>query len=232
MYRQAWLNWGELAMAAVFAMIASLGAGTVLASALAARPTTTPVSPGSQIGTGILASASLAVAVAGMYAVIGSLYISQPVNGYLRWALLPVAPVAAAATVMALVAARQWRIPQGGWSRLLAFPTGSVVTAGLGMLLIQYSVTADRSPDMVLWIDIAGRVGGALLGVGTVMAVVSQPVLRLILGAPLAVIAAALVSWPATGMLGAIYAVAVAVWWLRQLWTRLLRPHTPARPAG
>ncbi|MCX4387290.1 Hsp70 family protein [Micromonospora peucetia] len=36
MYRQAWLNWGELAMAAVFAMIASLGAGTVLAPALAA----------------------------------------------------------------------------------------------------------------------------------------------------------------------------------------------------
>ncbi|MEU9509309.1 Hsp70 family protein [Micromonospora sp. NPDC048170] len=231
MYRQAWLNWGELAIAAVFAMIASLGAGTVLASALAARPTT-PVSPGSQIGTGILASASLAVAVAGMYAVVGSLYIGQPVNGFLRWALLPVAPVAAAAAVMALVAARQWRIPQGGWSRLLAFPTGSVVTAGLGMLLIQYSVTADRWPNMVLWIDIAGRVGGLLLGVGTVMAVVSQPVLRLILGAPLAVIAAALVSWPATGMLGAIYAVAVAVWWLRQLWTRLLRPHTPVRLAG
>ncbi|WP_319463592.1 hypothetical protein [Micromonospora sp. RTP1Z1] len=159
-----------------------------------------------------------------MYAVVASLYIGDPVGGFLRWALLPVAPIVAAAAVMALVAARQWRIPSGGWSQLLAFPTGSVVTAGVGMALVQYSLTADRWPDMVLWIDIAGRVGGLLLGVGTVMAVVSQPILRLILGAPLAVITAALVSWPASGILGVIYAIAVAVWWLRQLWTRLLRP--------
>lgn len=127
-----------------------------------------------------------------------------------------------------LVAARQWRIPHGGWSQLLAFPTGSVVTAGLGMMLIQYSLTADRWPHMVLWIDLASRLGGLFLGVGTVMAVVSQPILRLILGAPLAVITAALVGWPASGILGAMYAIAVAAWWLRQLWTRLLRPAAPA----
>jgi hypothetical protein len=54
------------------------------------------VSPGSQVGTAILASASLAVAVAGMYAVVGSLYIGEPVNSFLRWALLPVAPAVAA----------------------------------------------------------------------------------------------------------------------------------------
>lgn len=227
------LNWGELAVAAVFAVIASLGAGTVLASAVAARTslTTGPsASPGSQTGTGILASASLGVAVAGMYAVVGSLYIGDPVAGFLRWALLPVAPIVAAAAVMALVAARQWRIPAGGWSQLLAFPTGSVITTGLGMALIQYSLTADRWPAMVVWIDLAGRAGGLLLGVGTIMAVVSQPILRLILGTPLAVITAALVSWPASGILGVIYAIAVAAWWLRQLWTRLLRPDTADRP--
>lgn len=226
LYKWALLNWGELAVAAVFAVIASLGAGTVLASTIAAR-TNPAVSPGSQTGTGILASASLGVAVSGMYAVVGSLYIGDPAGGFLRWALLPIAPIVAAAAVMALVAARQWRIPQGGWSQLLAFPTGSVVTAGLGMMLIQYSLTADRWPNMVLWIDLASRLGGLLLGVGTVMAVVSQPILRLILGAPLAVITAALVGWPASGILGAIYAIAVAAWWLRQLWTRLLRPAAP-----
>ncbi|WP_433493671.1 Hsp70 family protein [Micromonospora sp. CA-248089] len=227
LYKWALLNWGELAVGAVFAVIASLGAGTVLASTIAAR-TNPAVSPGSQTGTGILASASLGVAVSGMYAVVGSLYIGDPAGGFLRWALLPITPIVAAAAVMALVAARQWRIPRGGWSQLLAFPTGSVVTAGLGMMLIQYSLTADRWPNMVLWIDLASRLGGVLLGVGTVMAVVSQPILRLILGAPLAVITAALVGWPASGILGAIYAIAVAVWWLRQLWTRLLRPAAPA----
>ncbi|MEU1812776.1 Hsp70 family protein [Micromonospora aurantiaca (nom. illeg.)] len=233
MYRSALLNWGLLAVAAVFALVASLGAGTVLASAIAARTSLTdglPSSPGVQTSTGILASASLGVAVAGMYAVLGSLYIGDAVAGFLRWALLPVAPIVAAAAVMALVAARQWREPPGGWSRLLAFPTGSVVTAGLGMALIQYSLTADRWPNLVLWIDLGGRVGGLLLGVGTVMAVVSAPILRLILGAPLAIITAALVSQPASGILGAIYAIAVALWWLRQLWTRLLRPGGPARP--
>ncbi|MCI4066154.1 Hsp70 family protein [Micromonospora sp. R77] len=236
MYRLALLNWGELAVAAVFALVASLSAGTVLASAIAARTSLTggtskPVSPGVQMGTGILASASLGVAVAGMYAVVGSLYIGDSVSGFLRWALLPLVPIVAAAAAMALIAARQWRVPPGGWSQLLAFPTGSVLTAGLGMALIQYSLTADRWPNLALWIDIAGRAGGLLLGVGTVMAVVSAPILRLILGVPLAIIAAALVSWPASGILGVIYAIAVAVWWLRQMWTRLLRPGIPGRPA-
>ncbi|MEV4481803.1 Hsp70 family protein [Micromonospora coxensis] len=233
MYQEALLNWGELAMAAVFALIAALGAGTVLASTIAARNTpgsATAGGAGSQTGTGILASASLGVAVAGMYAVVGSLYIGYSANGFLRWALLPIAPTVAVAAVMALLAVRQWRVPVGGWSQLLAFPTGSVITAGAGMALIQYSLVADRWPHLVLWIDLAGRVGGLLLGVGTVLAVVRQPILRLILGAPLTVITAALVSWQATGILGVIYAIAVAVWWLRQLWSRLLRPDHPARP--
>ena len=226
MYREAILNWGELTMAAVFAVIACLSAGTVLASTIANR-TTTPTSPGIHTGTGILAAASLGVAVSGMYAVVGSLYVGYPVNGFLRWTLLPITPTITAAAVMALIAARQWRTPAGGWSKLLAFPTGSVLTAAAGMLLIQYSLTADRWPHLILWIDLAGRVGGLLLGIGTVMAVVSQPILRLILSAPLAVITAALVSWPASGILGAIYAIAVTTWWLRQMWTHLLRPHQP-----
>ncbi|PWR09722.1 Hsp70 family protein [Micromonospora sicca] len=218
------LNWGELAIAAVFAVIASLGAGTVIASAIASRGTTEPISPGGQVGTGILASASLGVAVAGMYAVVGSLYIGADVGPFLRWALLPVVPIVVVAAVMALVAARQWRTPRGGWSELLAFPTGSVVTAAVGMALIQYSLVADRWPDMVLWIDIAGRVGGLLLGVGVVMAVVSPLVLRVILAAPLAVITAAIVSRPASVILGVIYAIAVALWWIRQVWRRIVRP--------
>ncbi|MEV0810851.1 Hsp70 family protein [Micromonospora sp. NPDC050200] len=220
----ALLNWGELAMAAVFAMIASLGAGTVIASAIAARDPAGPTAPGVQTATGILASVSLGSAIIGMYAVVGSVYIGTAVGPFLRWALLPVAPIVAVAAVLALVAARQWRVPRGGWSQLLAFPTGSVVTATAGMLCIQYSMTADRWPNMILFIDVTGRVGGALLGIGTIMAVVRQPVLRLILGAPMAVITAALVGPGASGILGVIYAIAVTAWWIRQLWTRILRP--------
>jgi hypothetical protein len=230
LHRWAVLNWGELAMAAVFALVAALGAGTVIASALAARPGGEPTSVGGQVGTGILASMSLAVAVAGLYAVVGSVYIGAEVAPFLRWALLPIAPVVVVAAVMAVVAARQWRTPRGGWSQLLAFPTSSVVTAAAGMALIQYSLTADRWPELVLWIDIAGRLGGLLLGVGVVTAVVSTPLLRLILAAPLGVITAAIVSRPASGILGVIYAAAVAVWWTRQVWTRIVRPaRSPVR---
>ncbi|MCX4387291.1 Hsp70 family protein [Micromonospora peucetia] len=227
LYRWALLNWGELAMAAVFALVAALGAGTVIGSALAARPGEAPMSAGGQVGTGILASMSLGVAVAGLYAVVGSVYIGQEVGPFLRWALLPIAPVVVVAALMAVVAARQWRTPRGGWSQLLAFPTGSVVTAAAGMALIQYSLTADRWPELVLWIDAASRVGGLLLGVGVVMAVVSTPLLRLILAAPLGVISAAIVSQSASGILGVIYAAAVAVWWTRQVWARVIRPARP-----
>ncbi|MFF0372760.1 hypothetical protein [Micromonospora sp. NPDC005087] len=135
------------------------------------------------------------------------------------------------AAAMAVVAARQWRAPHGGWSALLAVPTGSVVTAAAGMALIQYSLTADRWPDLILWIDIAGRVGGLLLGVGVVMALVTPLVFRLILAAPLAVITAAIVSSQAAGILGVIYAIAIAVWWAARLWTRVIRPAAPAAHA-
>lgn len=188
-------------------------------------------SEGGKISVGILAAVSLGLAIAGLYAVVASQYLGQPVGAFLRWALWPITPTALMAAAMAVVAARQWRAPHGGWSALLAVPTGSVVTAAAGMALIQYSLTADRWPDLILWIDIAGRVGGLLLGVGVVMALVTPLVFRLILAAPLAVITAAIVSSQAAGILGVIYAIAIAVWWAARLWTRVIRPAAPAAHA-
>lgn len=226
------LNWGELTMAAVFALLACLGAGTILGSLAAAHsPTPDTRSEGGKISVGILAAVSLGLAIAGLYAVVASQYLGQPVGAFLKWALWPITPTVLMAAAIAVVAARQWRAPHGGWSALLAVPTGSVVAAAVGMALIQYSLTADRWPHLVLWIDIAGRVGGLLLGVGVVMALVTPLVFRLILAAPLAVITAALVSSQAAGTLGVIYAIAIAVWWAARLWTRVIRPAAPAAHA-
>ncbi|MEV4201958.1 Hsp70 family protein [Micromonospora globbae] len=226
------LNWGEFTMAAVMALLACLAAGTVLGSLIAARsPTPGTRTEGGRVSIGILAAVSLGTAIAGLYAVVASQYFGQPVGRFLSWALWPITPTAVAAVGMAVVAARQWRVPHGGWSALLAAPTGSVVTATLGMGLVQYSLTAERWPDMLLWIDVAGRVGGLLLGVGVVMALVAPLMFRLILAAPLAVITAAIVSDQATGIIGVTYAVAVAVWWAARLWTRIIRP-APLAPAG
>ncbi|MGC4755630.1 Hsp70 family protein [Micromonospora trifolii] len=231
-YYSVSVNWGEFTMAAVMALLACLAAGTVLGSLIAARsPTPGTRTEGGRVSVGILAAVSLGAAIAGLYAVVTSQYFGMPVGPYLKWALWPIAPVSVMAVAMAVVAARQWRSPHGGWSALLAAPTGSIVAATLGMGLIQYSLTADRWPDRILWIDIAGRVGGLFLGVAVVMAVVTPLMFRLILAAPLAVICAAIVSRRAAGMLGVIYAIAVATWWATRLWSRILRPAPPARTA-
>ncbi|TNH22896.1 Hsp70 family protein [Micromonospora orduensis] len=228
-YYSVSVNWGEFTMAAVMALLACLAAGTVLGSLIAARsPTPGTRTEGGRVSVGILAAVSLGAAIAGLYAVVTSQYFGMPVGPYLKWALWPIAPVSVMAVAMAVVAARQWRAPAGGWSALLAAPTGSIVAATLGMGLIQYSLTADRWPDRILWIDTAGRVGGFFLGVAVVMAVVTPLMFRLILAAPVAVICAAIVSKRAAGMLGVIYAIAVATWWATRLWSRVLRPAPPA----
>lgn len=222
-------NWGGLTMAAVSALLACLAAGTVLGSLIAARsPTPDLPAEGGRVGVGILAALCLGTAIAGLYAVVAAQYFGLPVGGsFLRWALWPIVPLVVIAVVMAVVAARQSRTPHGGWSALLAAPTGSVVAAALGMGLIQYSLTADRWPHLLVWIDLAGRLGGLLMGVAMVMALVRPLMFRLIVSAPVAVIGAAIVNRQATGILAVGYAVAVAVWWAARVWTRIIRPTAP-----
>ena len=142
-------------MASVFAALACVAAGTVLGSTLAARTDSgVPLSPGAQVATGILTSAWLGVAVVGMYAVVGSQYIGTELGAFLRWTLVPVLPILLVAMVLALIAFRQWRTPRGGWSEFLAFPISSVVTATVGMMLVQWSLPATYSPGMIVWLDL------------------------------------------------------------------------------
>ncbi|GIM87088.1 Hsp70 family protein [Salinispora arenicola] len=223
------VNWGALALAAVFALLGCLAAGTVLGSLIAARSRTQDIrTEGGKVSVGILAAVCLGAAIAGLYAVVTSQYLALPVGGFLRWALWPIVPIVVLAMVMAVVAARQWRTPRGGWSALLAAPTGSIIAAAAGMGLIQYSLTAARWPNVVVWVDLAGRVGGLLLGAGIVMALVTPLMFRIILAAPVAVISAAIVGAPSTGILAVCYAVAVAVWWAARVWTRVVHSSTAA----
>ncbi|MFI2663415.1 Hsp70 family protein [Micromonospora carbonacea] len=220
-------SWGQLAMASVFAVIACLSAGTLLGALAAAHSAEHATrSPGGTVSLGILSAVSLGMGLASLYAVVAAQYLGMPVGPFLRWALLPVTPIVGLALVAAILAALQWRTPSGGWSALLSFPTGSVLAAAIGMGLVQYSMTADRWPDMVLFIEVAGRVGGLLIGIGAVMALIRPWLLRLVIGAPLAVITAAITSYRMLGVLAGIYATAVAMWWVYRLWTRLVR--TPA----
>jgi hypothetical protein len=228
-------NWGELAMAAVFALITCLAAATLLASTLPSQDRT-PQSGGSgdagQMGSGLLAAVALGSAIGGLYAIGASVYFDLPNGPFLRWALLPVLPIAAAVTVTAVLATRWGRTPARGWHGWLNFPAGSVLCAAAGMLLVQVSMTARVYPSGALLNDLVGRGGALLLGVGAALALVRSPRLRVIVAAPLAVFAAGIVSWPATGMLGVIYIAAATGWWLQRAWQLVRPPHRPWFPAG
>ncbi len=224
-------NWGELAMAATFALVTALMAATLIASALPPERgllASDPGEPAQQIGTGLLAAAAAGLAAAGMYAVGASIFFDLSTGPFLRWALLPILPLAAAAAVTAVLAARWGRIPREGWHAWLNFPIASVLFAGAGMLLVQISMTAKAYPSHALANGLLGRFGALLLGVGAALALVRSARFRIIVAAPLATFTAAIVSCPATGLLGVIYIAAATVWWLRQIW-RLLR--VPVRPA-
>jgi hypothetical protein len=237
-YAYVLANWGELAMAAAFALITALVGATLIASTLPptqpavrssgpAQPTSAGSVVGSvagsqQVGTGLLAAVAAGLAVAGLYAVGASVYFDLPTGGFLRWALVPILPIAAAATVTAVLAARWGRIPREGWHAWLTFPVTSVVCGAVGMLLIQVAMTARVYPTHALANGLVGRFGALLLGVGAALALVRPARFRIIVAAPLAVFTAAIVSWPATGLLGVLYIAAATVWWLQQVW-RLLR---------
>jgi hypothetical protein len=209
-------------MAATFALVACLMAATLIASSLArhepapSRPA--PSTDSDQVGTGLLAAVALGLSIAGLYAVGASAYFGAPTGPFLRWAVLPVLPIAVVAAVTAAAASRWGRTPAAGWHGWLNFPAGSVAFAAVGMLCIQMAMAARVPEWLPLGTGLVGRVGGMLLGIGVALAVVARPLYRIVLAAPLAVFAAAIVSWPATGMLGVMYIAAVTLWWLRRVW--------------
>jgi hypothetical protein len=216
-YAYVQANWGELAMAAVFALIASLVAATLIAATL---PAVAPASrqqdltaPGAQIGTGLLAAAALGLAVAGLYAVTGAIYFGLPNGPFLRWALLPPLPIAAIAATTALLIVRLGRSPAGSWDSWLAFPPTSVLCAAAGMFLIQFSLTAPMYPTHALLNTVIGHGGGLLLGVGAALALARSTTFRIIIAAPLAMFTALIAGYPATGVLGIVYTTAATVWW-------------------
>ncbi len=237
------INWGELALAAVFAAVAALSAGTLLAATLHA-PTPSSLSSGGparplgrfaagpavpraaavRVASGVVAAAAIGAAVAGLYAVTAALFFGQPMGGFLRWAVGPVTPIVLIAAATAWVTVQFRRRPRHGWDDLLAFPSSGVIAVAAGMVVVQEAMTAARWPALVLTIDIAGRVGGLLIGVGVALILLRRAVHRVIVGALLGVFLAALTSWPATGMFGVIVAVAVSLWWLRRLWTVIRTP--------
>jgi hypothetical protein len=170
--------------------------------------------------------------MAGLLAVFGSVGARVSNGSYLRWALLPMLPVASAAIGCGLLVVWRRVTPVLGWQAFLVFPPGSVVCAAVGAVLVQHAMVTPVYPGQGPLVAVIGHGGGALIGLGAALAVAETLRWRAILAGPFAVLVAAVVTYPATGFVAMLYVLAAAVWWGRRLWQlvrALLLP--PAAPA-
>ena len=222
-------NWGELALAALFVLLGLLDSATVIASSVPPRdPLTEPPAgrqfDSQQIGTAILAATAVGFAVAALYAAFGAIRAASPIGAFLQWTLIPLLPLGALLAAAAGLATRLGRAPAGGWHRWLRSPTGSIVLATLGMLLIQLGLTLPVNQAQAAAANIVVEVGGVVFGVALAWALASRTVYRLILAIPAAVVAAIVVSAATTTTLAVGYLAVVVFWWARRVWELASRP--------
>jgi hypothetical protein len=219
------VNWGELAMAAVLALVACLCLAVNFGSVL-------PVNAGlnrphgldgTRMGAGLLAATVSGLVIAGFYAVFAAEYIMGPTGPFLRWTVPPLLP-AAVTVVLAAAAIAGWkRRPAAGWHAWLHFPASSALTAALGMILVNWSHWYTFAGEGVL-VDALPRVGGFVVGVAAALAVVRPWRYRLVIALPIGALTSVITSADSTGALGGIYITAVTIWWLQRLWQITYQP--------
>ncbi|MEV4539351.1 Hsp70 family protein [Asanoa sp. NPDC049518] len=219
-------TWGQLTIAAVCAMIACLSTGLVGAAFLADEKRV-PLD-GPRVAAGLAAGTAGGFGIASAYAVVGSFLLGLGPAAFLRWSVLPLLPVPAVIAVTALVVRRR-TAPVGGWMRWLRFSTMSIVFVAVGMALLQYTSSITRWNELILYLDLAARVAGVLMGIGLTLAVVSRPLFRIIVGIPLTLFCFAIADWRGAGIIGVMFAVATAAWLAARTWT-LSRETTPRTP--
>jgi hypothetical protein len=215
--------WGELTIAAVFAVIAFLQAGTLITALLDHRdPRTTPgAHPDGRITSGLVTAVAAGLATTVLYALTAAAYFAYPVDTLLRWSLLPVVPIA---VIAALAAALTWHrrvAPTDGWDGFLAFPAGSMIAAGLGITALTLSWHIGLPWWLNGWGGAVRYAGGLLIGIAVAYALVSHPAARLALSLPLG-FCIMIISQTGPGIPAVLYAVAVATWWAHRTW-RLAR---------
>jgi hypothetical protein len=220
-------GWGELAVAGLLALLAALAAAAVIASVVppARQVERGGGGGGQQVAAGVLAATVAGLTVAGLYGLVGSVYFGMPAGPFLRWALLPSLPVAAAAFAAALLAMHRPG-PAGGWHRLWTFPHTSMLLAAVGILGLRQVTAQPPAAVGSLPYEALVRLAGALVGVGIAVALIDSRWWRLVLAAPAALFCAVLADWTTIGILAVLYGLAAAVWWWRRVW-RLARDTIP-----
>jgi hypothetical protein len=112
----------------------------------------------------------------------------------------------------------------------MKFPPGAIALTTAGMLLVQYTLTIPRPPDLAIYLDLGTRIGGMLIGIGVAFTLVKALLLRLVLALPWGLLAAVIASSTTTGILATVFALAVLCWCgypLLNLLTATSSPRTP-----
>ncbi|MFI5916449.1 hypothetical protein [Dactylosporangium sp. NPDC051541] len=247
-------SWGGLAVASVFALLAVAG-GALLWTALRHDPSGAPEGGGVAAparhrltALAIVGGAGGGMIAAAVYALIAAGYFDLDMWPLLRWSVLPILPAALGASVVAVAVWRRPEPPHGSWPVWLRFPPSAVALAGTGMLLIAFDETHSPSQLMPLmqlvhlWIPAhettiigpVGRIGGLCIGAAVAWLLSASVWRRLLFGAALAALVAAVLSWRSSGAVAVGFCLVVAAWWAMRAAQLILRPllFTPPPPAA
>ncbi|MBB4743937.1 Ethanolamine utilization protein EutJ (predicted chaperonin) [Actinoplanes octamycinicus] len=215
-------NYGELVISCLLVLAVCLAAGPWLGAVLAQDERLRGRWDGrEQLSAGLVAGTVIALIVATLFAVCAALYFIYPYRIPLRWALLPILPIAAVAITFAVIIRRRPYPPAGGWEAFLAFPMTPLLIIAVGDLVFAYVISSwwVWAPHVVY--VAAKRIGVALIGVGIGMLLVRVVLLRAIAATTLGVFGFFITDWRLQNPIGVAVAVAVLGWWMQRLWTLL-----------
>jgi hypothetical protein len=213
-------SWGELTVAATLALLSCLQAAALIGAVLHGQSDRGRQPEQGRVGTissGIGVAAVGGMAIASLYAVTAAVYFAKPVGGLLRWATVPLLPIAACAAVLAVVAWRRMP-PAGGWDRFLAFPLSSSVAAAAGTFAVAAWGLGHLPAWFNGWTQALYYGGGLLVGAALACALAGHLVVRIIL-TPFLGFFCIIISRSGLGILAVIYALTVAAWWGYRAWT-------------
>lgn len=223
-------NWGELTVAATLAFLTCLQAASLIGAQLPGRlAAVEPIGgSGAMVSSGLGVAAAAGLAVASLYGITAAVYFARPVGGLLRWAVLPLLPLAVCA---ALTAAAAWRRdrPAGGWEGFLAFPLTSSVASGVGIFAVSMWWQGHLPAWLNGWQNLLGYGGGLLLGFALACTISRQLLLRGVLTVLLGLFCA-IISRSGPDVLAVVYAITVAAWWAYRAWATIRS--APRRPAA
>ncbi|XVV10920.1 Hsp70 family protein [Actinoplanes sp. CA-131856] len=228
-----WAGWGELSVACVLVVVTAMQAAGLFTMLLEQQGPTDRLAERAplRIGAGILAAAVASVATAGVLAVTAAVFFAQPISLLLRWALLPILPILAAALLLAWAGRALPHTPTHSWDAVLAFPASSVLAAAAGIAGVTLRWLGPPNPWFNDWFHPLGAIGGFLVGVAIACALVRHLAARLLL-AVLIGFFTLIVSRSGPGIPAVIYALTVAFWYASRAWMVHRRGQTSGDRGG